>query len=379
MIRLWDYFFTRHESNSKRQVEVDIVRGLAVFFMILVHVSGEFLNESANDTLFSKVIDFMGCVPAAPVFMFIMGVGIVYSKKQTPFILLKRGALILLSGYILNFSRGLLPFFIGSKLGFYPFDSASTPWYTYLIVVDILQFAGFAMIFMSALKAIKLKEVYYPILAVAIGIASPYVWGIKTGNLVADAFISIIFGGNNTTYHPFFSWIFYPLMGAFFGWLLIRVKNKNKFYLASMVVSIPITFIGLAYYYLHSGMDLGIVTGNVYNYFHHGIISNIIFCSSVIWWIAIWHFASGFIPKFIKNRITFWSKSVTEIYFIHWIIIGWCEFLIFDTFSIPYTIIAMVVLIFITDRITDLYLKIKDRINDRSDLNITTAPNYREV
>jgi hypothetical protein len=60
-------------------------------------------------------------------------------------------------------------------------------------------------------------------------------------------------------------------MGAFFGWLLIRAKNKNAFYGFASIVSVFALILGFVYYYKHQGYDFGIVTGDIFNYYQHGI------------------------------------------------------------------------------------------------------------
>lgn len=366
---------SREAINKKRQLEIDITRGLAVLFMILVHVSGEFLDTSSSSTVFAKVVDFLGTIPAAPVFMFVMGVGFVYSKNQQPLKLFKRGLIVFCSGYVLNAVRGFIPFYIGTRLQYYSINSDGNAWYHYLVEVDILQFAGLAMIVVAFLKAIRLKEYFYPLLAIGAGIAAPFVWGVKTGYTIVDVFLANIFGGANYTFHPLFSWISYPLMGAFFGWLLIRCKSKNKFYLFSVLLSVIVAVPCLLYLFMHQTIDLGIVTGSSYNYFQHGLLSNLLFNSFIICWLAIWHFTVTVLPEFIKNRLLFWSKGVTEIYFIHWIIIGWCSFLLLDTYNIPKIIILMILMVFLSDRISHLYFNIRERLAEPNETDIPAVPN----
>lgn len=366
-MKVLDNIFRRQPVNTKRQVEMDIARGLAVFFMILVHVSGDLSSIATGNTIFCKVIDFFGSIPAAPVFMFLMGVGFVYSRNQSPIVLFKRGIIIFIGGYALNFFRGFLPLFIGSKMGYYSLNIDGTPWYYYLIEGDILQFAGLAMMFTAFLKKLKISEVYYPIIALAIAIATPFVAGLNTGNFIIDKFTLTIFGKSGYVFHPFFSWMVYPLMGSFFGWMLMRTENKNKFYLRATCISVIVAIPGIIYYIMNPAIDLGIVIGDIRNYYQHGILSNSLFVPFVVIWLAIWHFTASIIPGFIKNRLFFWSKAVTIIYVVHWLIVGWSEFLFIEELSLGNTIIAMVIITFFTDRITDLYIKIKDRLGERND------------
>lgn len=370
MERFFGGIISKEICNPKRQVEVDIARGLAVFFMILVHFNSTFLDTAYNSSMFAKVIDFMGCVPAAPVFMFLMGVGFVYTKKQDPQILFKRGLFIFCSGYILNLFRGVLPYVIGAKLGFYELAQTQIPGYDYLVEVDILQFAGLAMIAVSFFKGVKISEVIYPLIAIFAVILSPYMWKVQIDQPILEVLLANIFGGKSYTFHPFFPWIFYPLMGAFFGWLLIRAKNKNAFYAVASLVSVLAIIGGVIYYNYLPGYDFGIVTGNVYNYFQHGAVSSIIFGASIVCWLALWNFVSPIMPKLLKDKLAFWSKATTPIYVIHWLFLSWCSFLIFDTFNIWQSVLGIIILIIATDIAADLYIKIKDRLAECREIDI---------
>lgn len=57
-------------------MELDIARGLAVLFMIAVHITLVFSNDHVKSSLYGLTIEFLGGIPAAPVFMFVLGVGV---------------------------------------------------------------------------------------------------------------------------------------------------------------------------------------------------------------------------------------------------------------------------------------------------------------
>jgi hypothetical protein len=72
----------------------------------------------------------------------------------------------------------------------------------------------------------------------------------------------------------------------------------------------------------------------------------------------------------VKNRLAFWSKATTPMYVVHWLIINWCSFLVFDTFTIKQSILGMIIVTFSTDIISDLYIKIKESLSEREEIDI---------
>jgi len=70
--------------NTGRQLELDIAKALSIIFMIFVHaimVIPAFNNTLSSGYLF-VVGNILGRPCAAPVFMFCMGVGLVYSRHS---------------------------------------------------------------------------------------------------------------------------------------------------------------------------------------------------------------------------------------------------------------------------------------------------------
>ena len=107
-------------SRQKRYLEIDFVKFAAIIFMIFVHTYEVFTYdaffESAgyeNPVLqaLNFIVEFFGGAPAAPVFMFCMGLGLTFSKNPTPSKFMKRGVVLLLVGLLVNFLEEILPIF----------------------------------------------------------------------------------------------------------------------------------------------------------------------------------------------------------------------------------------------------------------------------
>lgn len=58
-------FFSRSEENKGRQKELDIAKGLAIVFTVLVHVNEVYASKSLEHSNYSRVVEFLGSPPAA--------------------------------------------------------------------------------------------------------------------------------------------------------------------------------------------------------------------------------------------------------------------------------------------------------------------------
>lgn len=132
--------------NPGRQAELDIAKVFAILFMVLIHVyetmatcgTAKYWGTTAHD-----VIAFMGGPLAAPMFMFAMGVGMVYTRHGNPKEFASRGIGLLLTGYALNFFRYTLWLLLAET--FFPtFDLPVGDDFNYsrILGYDIIRFFG---------------------------------------------------------------------------------------------------------------------------------------------------------------------------------------------------------------------------------------------
>ncbi len=308
---------SREICNTGRQPELDITRGLAVGFMVLVHVQILFAHPTAPDTLFGALVDFLGGIPAAPVFMFLLGVGINYTRKSEPRLFIKRGLGLLLTGYVLNLVRATVPYWVKWWLtrgeGYLALAAEG------LIYVDILQFAGLALILFGGLKA--LRRPYWG--AVGIGWLSILLnfvaLRVRATSYVSAALTGLLWGSHAGSYFPFLTWICYPLAGYLFGALLMRCVDKKRFYLIALGVSGLVVAV-LSALALGTGLDVGLASDE--SYYHHTLPGNLFFTAFVVSWLSVWYFLTPRLPARLTQVLLRWSANVTPIYFIHWVLIG---------------------------------------------------------
>jgi len=80
--------------------------------MVIIHVIEEMstVNTEVLPTgTLNNLVQFFAGPMAAPVFIFAMGIGIVYSSHQEPVELFRRGVRLFLAAFALNIVRDVIP------------------------------------------------------------------------------------------------------------------------------------------------------------------------------------------------------------------------------------------------------------------------------
>ena len=310
--------------NEGRQPELDIARGLAVIFMVLIHTV-EYYWDWENE-VFDKVANFLGSPPAAPVFMFLLGCGIIYSRRSTPGQVFKRGIKMLALSYVFNALVYVLPYAISALIN-KDMEILEDSW-TQIYDADILQFAALAFIFFSIVLALKMKPwLVVTTAAVLTGI------GMLLNMLVPEvdsyalqAITGPFWGTHEGSYFPFTSWILYPATGYAFAYVLKRTENKKKLYLTvspiGAVVYLAATFALLNFYEWDLLMD-----GEYY--YTQNIFFNIMFIGFVFAWLGICYALYHITAKPVMKVLEKFSSNVTIIYICQYVLIIFIEVIAF--------------------------------------------------
>lgn len=305
--------------GKSRIASLDLARGLAVLFMVMVHVMQQYGTPGLNDSLVGSLIEFLGGPPAAPVFMFLMGTSLALSTRATLKRLIFRGLKLLLLAYFLNFLRFTLPIFLGLRSSFItlddiaPYTPASLFW-----IVDILQFAGLALIVLALVRRFLPKPAIWLILAASVAIGSPLLWGRMSGNPVVDWLLTLLWGmGGEDVAFPVFPWLCYPLTGMTFGfWLSTSCDRKTLFKRTAGA--------GLGLLALGTGIILTNPDFHIGDYWRSGPGALIWITGFVLLWLAICEWLVKSIPvNAVFHLLYYWSIHVTVFYFLQWVIIGW--------------------------------------------------------
>lgn len=292
------------ELNNKRIYYLDFMRGLAIFFMVMQHTMlvHEFTSGEGVG-LIGNIFLLLGTAPAAPVFMFIMGLFIMKSKSSTKDMCI-RGCKLLLLGYGLNLFRFLIPMVIAGEGA-----SAVNMFFS----VDILQLAGLSMIMASVLRKLTDNKYVIPCLVIGVLLVSPYLWGVGNENPLTD----LLWGTSGDVAFPFLPWCIYPMLGMYLSKYLVKRKIDKK---VKRNLAISAAVLGI----------IGLLTLDIFpyaDYSRYGLGASFLVIAFVFIWLIICEYITnrfmGIRESGIGKLLAYWSEHVTNLYIIQWVIYGW--------------------------------------------------------
>jgi len=304
--------------NSGRQFELDFAKFLAILFMVLVH-SFDYSTLGLEGTTSARgLIEFLGSPLAAPVFMFCMGIGMVYSRHNSPKEMFKRGLHLFAIGYLLNLYRTIIP--LGTYFsGISSWSEAKPLFVAMLLCVDILPFAGLSFIFFAGVKRLSLKKWQAAFCVLALLLLSELVPKVGSDSFIPKYIIGLFAYQNEFTSFPLMQWLPFPMAGIIFGEYLKSTSNKERFYLITLAVGLILLIISTMV-----ALSFGKVIKNFYTttYLDMNLLQVIWTLGIVLIWIPILFFVSKVLKwEKIRSFITFCSKQINQLYIWHWIIL----------------------------------------------------------
>lgn len=317
-------FLSDNEINNGRQKEIDLAKAILAFCLALVHCIIECSSDESLTSGIPYLFDsIIGGPFGAPMFMFVMGAGMVFNSKNRPEDYLARGFKLFIAAYIFNICRFLIPYVIGYGItGEY--EKYMEPLMYKVLGNDILTFAGLAMMLIALL--LKLKVTNLGLVAVSIGfsVAGTMLVGVDVGVPLANIFLGYLIGtedaaGMVLSDFPLLNWLIFPACGYVFGSILKRVKDKNSFYL---LVSVPALIIAAMYFAFGLHYERGMF-GEGQNCFYHMIAADALASLALnIGMLGVYHFICKVMPKTAINLSKNISANLTAVYCIHWVLVS---------------------------------------------------------
>lgn len=299
-----------------RIAALDLARGLALLFMVWVHVLEEWASMPVQLGPYGRVVEAFGSVPAAPVFMVLMGASLAFTSRTSPAALARRGLQILLLAFALNAVRGALPAWIGLRFGLV--DAAAlgpyTPW-RLLWNVDILGFAGPALVLLGLLKSFE-RPLAWVVVAAGVAVAAPHLWGLATGWPVVDGVLRHLWGDDVMVSFPIFPWLAYPLVGMAWGTWLAR-GDEARVFRETFVGSLALALACSGFFFTDGARLLG-------DHWRLGPEGVGLVLGLVGLWLCLCRWLLRALPTNPAfDLLAFWSKRVTRFYVVQWLIVAW--------------------------------------------------------
>lgn len=287
--------------------------------MVIIHTleHGEADLEGGLGYFFDSIA---GSQFGAPVFMLCMGIGITYSRKNDAAMIMKRGGMLLLAGYLLNVLRAI-PFLILYALS--GEEEYLNETIRSLTDVDILQFAGMSFLVIGLFKRLNLSLYWAAVVAVVMSIVGNYVQKVDLGcfwcNLLASPFIGID-SELVKTYFPLFNWFGFVVVGYGLGKLLRRCEDVNRFYLYILPFAALVYFCYTAY---AIPRGIGMYGLDPWDFYHVSSLDIVICIAAALLAMSVCHFVALVLPQRLMQGVTRISADLTKIYIAQWIIIIW--------------------------------------------------------
>ena len=306
-------------ASRERVRGFDLARGLAVVFMIGVHVLWHWGAPDTWTSPIGQAISFLGGPTAAPVFMFLMGASLAFSSRTSFSSLAVRGLWLLWLGYLLNVLRGVLPAFIGLQSGLVTEEQIAPftlPWL--LTTVDVHHMAGLSLIAIAALRMAARPSWTWVALAVAVVVAGPFLRGLEFGTPLLDGPLTPILSGAPNVYYAVVPWIAFPLVGGLYGAFVARAPDRTRVFRLGALVGVALCAIGIALFAIAPpSFDVNTYWRMPPPYF-----------VAITGLVLVWLWGCDLVVRHVRANRAFdflygWSANVIAIYFTHWLVVGW--------------------------------------------------------
>ena len=353
--------FSEEKVNTGRQAELDIAKTLSIIFMVFVHVVWMIFSFDNNISSGYALIysNILGRPCAAPIFMFCMGVGIVYSRHSQWGQMIKRGITLFLAGIVVNVFEFFIPYYVYGYL-FGSWDVFTIAGGLLLFCIDILEFAGLTFILLGISKKLKISNETLLIIAIAMSIIGSVLRYTDFGMPVLNLFFGYFIGtkGGFTAF-PLFNWFIIPVAGYVWGQYFIRAKDKNQFFKYWPIYLI----IALIYFVVSTQISNGFLT-DIHQYYFMTFIDALFCLLYAHANIGLCYYLSKILPDIIIKAATILSSHIINIYVTQWLFVPLITIFIAYIFKgIVFTDwMAIIISIFALGLSIDIVLRVTKRI-----------------
>ena len=354
------------KQQSKRIAALDLIKGMSVIGMIIIHTLLTFADvKSQSETFIGAFIVFLG--RGTSIFLICMGLTFMTSRHQSLKSSITRGGLLIAAALFMNFLKFIFPVIFGfapdNFIQRYGWHGPIEQQYLYLMLLgDILQLAGMSLLFIGFIRKYVTNK--YGILAIAILIAlvSREVSGINIDFPVINYVLDLLFSNDFPAYvyFPVFPWMSFIIIGMFFGkWYQELKYDRPQLFKNMLLTGFLCVALGAPLVFLYGTYN--------YNGFYHMGPGGVLYFAGwtlIFLWIVFKISVNIKENKFMK-LLKYCSKNLTTMYMIQWILISWGKGIFGFRENGIVTVLALIgmyiILTFSVQLLVDFFRKISQR------------------
>ncbi|WP_407416207.1 heparan-alpha-glucosaminide N-acetyltransferase domain-containing protein [Methanobrevibacter sp.] len=350
--------FAAQKVNTGRQIEWDFAKVFAIVLMIVTHY---FAFCSFGNVDYGKTTDIMFILTqcSAPIFMFAMGIGMAYTRHDSPREFIVRGIKLLLLGLIIN-----IMYFLSNYAAGVPLEYSLLSF----IANDILQFAGLSFILIGIFKRFNVRTIKIFIISIGFSLVATYFSDFTFSNMYLNQFLGHFIetqGLNIVSCFPILNWFIIPVCGMLFGENLIRCNDKDELYTRIIKPTHSLTFIMLVVGLITLEGMFSVTGGTVPEklmYLHASLPDIVILIIVSLFFGSLFYFVAKRSSPAVIDFIRKSSGNVTVIYIIQWALILFLtyinQFLHIET-NLGIAIAVLILIIIASFILSEAYVKVK--------------------
>lgn len=311
----------------QRRLELYYMKTIAIFLMAMQHSMECLANFDyevvAPVGVFQHAMEFSWEFLCAGIFLFTIGFGVIYTRKQSPVQMAKRGLKLLADAYLLNIARGVLPLLL---FWLVKGELDREMLFVNLFTVDVLHFAAIAYLIMALLKQCRISRSFFLPIAFLMLSIWPFVMEpmSQIESPMLRAALDLFVRCDDLSIFPFLNYFIYVTVGMMAAEFFAGRKRPVGFY-RMLLLYMAVFWTGVLLYGYANGVSIRAYYDLSCQQDLPDFQMLILEATLMLGEFALFHLLHRHVRENGKafELICFCGTKLTSIYIVHWIMIGW--------------------------------------------------------
>jgi len=316
------------KDNRNRVKELDFTKTFIITIsMIGVHTLYHLADyETLSSSILANVINILGTAWGAPVFMFCMGVTLVFSRRQDASDRLRRGIHLITIGMVLNILRWG-PYACTARATDNPELMKGV---AMIFNVDILQFAGLAFMLLALCKTLKMTAQGILVLSIIMNVIGTVLTatGQFTSSYTANQVLGFFYHTPACSCFPLLNWFIFVAAGNVLGTLYKESDNIDRIFRHIVPICGAIAVVH-QYLSITGGAAFFKTLENDWEFYNMQTPDALCIAFGVApFMLGFFRLVDMAVPNKWVDVISYPSKHINQFFCVSWVWIMWtCSFL----------------------------------------------------